>query len=187
MSPLDLLRARLDLIEHARPSVDYCRTSRIDWTLTQPYCGGVYIAPAQFDLPWFDIVEDGEEVAVVETLAEDGVTVVDLVAWPIDDPTRFATAIGAAAVLGENVASNPVTYFAGAPLRLFRSPLTWLQAGCDGAVILDQARGARWLLELPSSRIAAEDDEHADQLMAAKTALFNGQDFVVPRQQRRAA
>ncbi len=182
-----LLQARTTLIQHARPSLAYCRANLIDWNATQPHCGGLYIVPARFDPPWFDMIDDGEEAAVAEALAEDAVTVVDLVAWPVGNPGRFATAIGAAAVLGENVASNPTTYFGGAPLRLFRTPLTWLQAVCDGACILDHVCGARWLLEVPTRRIAAEDDAHADELIKARTALFGRQDFVVPRQNRRAA
>ena len=187
MSALHLLQARLDLVQFARPSIAYCRGLGIDWVATEPMCGGVYIVPARFDGLWFDIVEDGEEAVVVEALADNAVTVVDLVAWPIADPTRYVTAIGAAAVLGENVAVNPTTYFGGVPLRLFRTPLRWLQEGCDGTVILDPARGVRWLLDLASSRIAAEDDEHADELMKARAALFGDQHFVVPRQNRRAA
>ena len=176
----DLLRARLDLVRFARPSIAYCRENTIDWVATEPMCGGVFLAPVRFDGPWFDIVEDGEEAVVVEALAEDSTTVMDLVAWPINDPTRFATAIGAASVLGENVAANPSTYFAGAPLRLFRTPLAWLQSGCDGAVILDPTRGARWLLDLPSSRIAAEDDGHAAEIEADRLALVTRQRLVVP-------
>ena len=180
MSALHLLQARVDLLHYARPSISYCQANRIDWTLTQPYCGGVYIAPVWFNPPFFDIVDDGEEAAIVEALAEDAVTIVDLVAWPVGNPVRFATAIGAAAVLGENVAANPVTYFAEAPMRLFRTPLAWLQAGCDGAVTLDPARGARWLLDLPSKRIAAEDEEHAAEIAVARRRIVDRQRIVVP-------
>ena len=51
-------------------------------------------------LPSFDFFPDGVPAAVVEVFAENAQTVIDLVAWPLNDPTRFATAVGEADMLG---------------------------------------------------------------------------------------
>ncbi len=177
---IDLLRLRADVLVHARPSVAYCRARGLDWSPIEAACGGVFLVPVRPDRAWFDVDPDGVEAAVCQARGPDSVEVVDLVAWSLDNPARWWTAIGAAVVLGEAVAHNPATGFGGAPLRLFRHPLRWLQAGCDGAVILDPARGGRWLLDLPVAAVAAEDDAHAAELSAVRDATVDRVAIVVP-------
>ena len=178
---IDLLEARLALLTLARPSHVYCRQHSIAWRETEPACGGVYLAPIM-PLPGgrFDFAPDGVEAVVCEAIDPDGIEVIDLVAWSADDPARVWTAIGAAAVLGANVAANPATFAFGRPLRLFRTPLCWLKAGCDGIAILDLDRAVRWLIEADVPVLAAEDDAHAAELHAARVRLIQGQRILVP-------
>lgn len=176
-----LLEARMALIEHARPSVGYCRQHGLDWPTIEAACSGVFLAPIRPEPGGrFTFDETGTLAAVVEVLAADGETVIDIAAWSLTDPTRWRTAIGAAVALGETVAWNPSTYAFGRPLRLFRTPLRWLQAGCDGACILDTKRAARWLQDVPSSTVAAADDGHAIELETLRRALLKEQTIVVP-------
>ena len=60
----------------------------------------------------FEFCDDGIPVAVCEVLGDDAETVIDLVAWPIMRPDKFATALGAAGGLGADQAKKPSTFFA---------------------------------------------------------------------------
>lgn len=167
---IGLLEMRAEFLGLARPSVRYCRDHGLDWATIEAACGGVFVAPIRPDRSWFDFDPEGVDAAVCEALADDGVTVVDLVAWLVDDPALWWTAVGMAAVLGEAYANNPASGFGGAPLRLFRHPLAWLKARCEGTVILHDQRGGRWLMDLPLNAILAEDQAHARHLDAMRSA-----------------
>jgi hypothetical protein len=97
---------------------------------------------------------------VIEALGQDAESIVDLCAWPVGSPDRFATCFGAAALLGADRVTNPATYYAGQHLQIYRTPLGWLRAGCAGAVILDPI-AARFALSHARGPIAGEDLEHA--------------------------
>jgi hypothetical protein len=106
---------------------------------------------------------DAEGGAVIEIVAADAETVIDFVAWPTDNPAKFATLLGVADALGEESVENPATYFDGQALRVWRTPLRWLQSGCKGVVVLNSARAPRWLAAAPG-RIAGENIDLADAL-----------------------
>ncbi len=160
MSGLALLRARATFLAAARPSVSYCRQHGIDWTAAEKATGGIFAARISIDRTWFDFDETGSEAIVCEVRGYDGEAVVDLVAWSIDDPTRWWTAIGAGVVLGEAFAANPNAGLCGEALRILRTPLAWLRAQCEGIVLLDRTRAGRWLLE-GARTVAAVDRQHA--------------------------
>jgi hypothetical protein len=69
----------------------------------------------------------------VEALAADGHGVMDLVAWRLEAPDTFATAIREADMLG---AWNMVRR-GGRPLHVHRTPQRWLRGGCQGVVVLN--------------------------------------------------
>lgn len=107
------------------------------------------------------VLEMGDPALVFEVMGEDGETVIDLCAWSIEHPQRFGTALGAADMLGEYWLTG-----GSAPedvLRVHRTPLAWMKAGCDGVVILRRDYRAE-----PFScwwgRIAGEDEDHAREL-----------------------
>lgn len=181
---VDLLQARSDFVAMARPSIAYVRQHRLDWSIMEATCGGVFLAPIRPDRHWFDFDPDGVEAVVIEARGADSVEVVDLVAWLPANPGRWWTVLGAATVLGEAFAASPTSGFGGAPLRLHRTPLAWLQAGCDGAVILDPNRGGRWLMDLDHAAIAAEDADHAAEIDAMRLATAQRQPIVIPQARR---
>src|SRR5262249_31201106 len=81
--------------------------------------------------------------------------IIDLLAFHARYPHRWALRRDAAEWLG---AIEP-QYFAPEPVHVWRSPLAWLRAGCQGIVILsrDAASACR-------GGIIAEDAEHAAEL-----------------------
>lgn len=103
----------------------------------------------------------GDPAIVFDVIGEDGETVVDLCAWDIENPWRFGTALGAADFLGEyqlSAGCGPEDV-----LRVHRTPLAWMKAGCEGVVILRPDYSPE-----PFSwwwgRIAGEDEDHANEL-----------------------
>ena len=187
----DLLRARADRIATARPSFVYLRANGIDFETVEPVTGGPYlnlvrpVGPTSFD---FDA--GGREALVVEAQDEDG-AVLDLVAWLPDKPERWRCLFGTAPALGMGAATATATYVEGLPLQLYRTPLEWLQAAGDGAVLLDPVLGARWLAWLVelgfAQRIAPRDARHAGQVEAARVAYARTLQPIVLPARRRAA
>ncbi len=184
MSSHDLFNARAALVEYARllPGDRYLRGPGTDFATAEVACGGVFICPVVAVPPRsFMIDEEGGEGVIVEALDEGG-RCIDLVTWRPSQPDRWRCLLGVAPALGMAAALNPGTYMAGLPLQLYRSPEEWLRASCDGAVLLDPARGARWLLSLDgiAGTLAPRDDAHAAEIDAARLALVTRQRLLVP-------
>ena len=187
---VDLLRARADLIAHARPSVSYCRTLGLDWGTIEAAAGGVYMALIRTSGDFFAFDPQGDEAAVIEVRAADAWTVQDLVAWYPTAPERWFVAVGDAPALGMAHALNPATYFGRMPLQLHQCPAEWLQTSCHGAVLLDTTAGVEWLYGLPQPlTIAVRDDAHAREIDVARRHLGFGRRhaLVVPADSRVAA
>lgn len=135
----------------------------------------------------FSFDREGQPAAVIEALLFDRCreqVVADIVAWPVDDPKAFATAMGAndgADVLG----SEWMIRRGGRPLRVYRTPLTWLQANCEGCVPLKG--GARHWLARAGGPFICDDLEHGRELrdMLGPAAAFNR--ILVPQNQAGAA
>ena len=127
----------------------------------------------------FDFADEGGTPAVViEVLGDDEATI-DLVAWPVDHSETFATMLGSD-VLGMARVLSPATWTAGYALNVFKTPLRWLQAGCDGCVVLDHRNVPAWLGKV-SGPIQAEDVDHARQLDAWLNPRFDRRRILVPR------
>ena len=187
----DLLRARADRIATARPSFVYLRDHGIDFEMVEPVTGGPYlnlvrpVGPTSFE---FDA--SGREAVVVEAHDEAG-DVLDLVAWMPERPDRWRAMFGTAPALGMGAATSTMTYIDGLPLQIYRTPLEWLQAAGDGAVLLDPVLGARWLAWLAelgfAQQIAPRDARHAGQVEAARVAYTRALQPMVLSARRRAA
>ena len=112
----------------------------------------------------FSFDPGGRPAAVIEALLYDNERepfTADLVAWPLYEPHNFATVMGlndGADVLG------PISMVkrGGKPLRVHRTPLDWLKAGCTGCVPLKP--GARHWLKRAGGPFIADDVEHGIEL-----------------------
>ena len=87
---------------------------------------------------------------------------VDLVAWHPAHPERWALRTGIGRCLG-----YVAWWQAEKPTRVWRSPLAWLRARCDGIVLLTTETEERHsiLMQLRGG-IVAEDRRHAAELRA---------------------
>mgnify|MGYP001796828781 CR=1 FL=1 len=97
---------------------------------------------------------------------EDAETVIDLVAWSTRDIAIFGTLFGAG-VLGLDILFNPASYSNG-PCCLYSNPLSWLQADCAGAVVLDYAK-AKTLLQAAPGPLTVYTLEFAERLLRLGT------------------
>ncbi len=145
------------------PIVD-CGNGRFDWE-----------APGEL-IPGF----------VCEALAEDGETIIDLVAWPLERPTTVLTMFGRAPLLGLWEAMNPATYFGGNALQMHRTPLEWLQAGCRGAAVVRPASAARLLFGIDGA-VAGKDRQHARELLHLIRGVVGPDKVRWPADRQRAA
>ena len=107
----------------------------------------------------------GETGFLQVVVDEDDETPLDVLAWSPYEPDRFGTQLGQAGLLGSGNILNPASFCAG-PCRLWWDALTWLQAGCQGAVVLD-AKLARPVLARAPGPLAAEDADHARDLVSS--------------------
>ncbi len=71
--------------------------------------------------------------------------ILDLLALRLDKPSTWWRRVGEPGlVLGEDLYLDAVDQ--GTPLKVYSSPLSWLQRGCAGACFLDDAE-SRWAVE----------------------------------------
>ena len=149
--------------------------------------GILQVAPVAFAGTRFDIEISGVEpvTAVVMGVLDRYEAIIDLVAWPVDQPERMATFAGCVAMLGAPQLNETRTAFSP-PLKIHRTALSWLRAGQIGIVPLDLQRAARALIDA-DGRFEAEDDRHGLELQAAMAELAAIARFVVSTRQRKAA
>jgi hypothetical protein len=136
----------------------------------------------------FDFDPDGVPTAVIGALQYDHAHeqyVADLVAWPLHDPVNFATALGphdGAHVLGvEHMVQR-----GGLPLRVFRTPLEWLQAGCVGCVPLTE-KGGRYWLDKAGGPFVVGSLEEGRKLRDYLGAAVTRHQILLPADERRTA
>jgi hypothetical protein len=181
----DLQLARAELYERADETItassDCIGQNGLDQTVVEACCGVLGVCPLRFfegTRFGFDFADDGEPGAVIEALDADDETSIDLIGWPVSRPDRFASVLGVAEGLGLARVRNPATYLCNQPLRVFRTPLQWLQAGGVGAVMIDLFSAPRWLPDAPF--IAGEDDEHARELARLLHPYYPPERILVP-------
>lgn len=135
--------------------------------------GGIFaIALCKFHGPAqdrkFSFDQHGEVSAVIEVLNADGCSTMDVLAWPVDAPWKFATAIGEADVLGAWQMISHGTQ----PLVVHQTPLAWLQSGCQGCVPLRRPGAGYWLRKAGGPYVAADADHGRElrDLLGAEAA-----------------
>lgn len=128
---------------------------------------------------------DSLRAVVHVALDADAETPIDLVAWTREEPDRILRCLGVTHAIGIDQLFNPASYFASRPLRMHRSVLAWLAAGCDGIVPLDCAAIRNRLDFLPINldgfRLAAESLKHGRALRDALAPLPARVRILVPR------
>ena len=101
---------------------------------------------------------------------------IDLLAFRTDQPETFWLRRDNATILGDGALDG---LYLDEPLRVYRSPLSWLLAAGDGCVVLDWQAA---LIELPlrCRTIEAEDLSHGLELRQRLTIPEKLPDIVVP-------
>jgi hypothetical protein len=165
-----LVAARAEFYDraYAHPEfIRYFHQHRLEFDRISGFVGATGILPiVDCGQGRFDWDAPGEMIQsfICEAYAEDGETVIDLVAWPLDRATTVLTMFGRAPLLGLWEALNPATYFGGKPLQMHRTPLEWLQSGCRGAAVVRPVQAARLLFDL-NGAVAGKDRRHARELL----------------------
>ena len=188
---IDDLLARAEFLHRAEWTPDtaaYVSANGIDLDALNRHAGVIALMRCHFFGNGSFILdeEEGKPAAVIEVYAEDDETTVDLCAWQVDKPDTFATMLGADA-LGMAQVTNVATWALGGVLNVHRTPLRWLQAGCQGCCVLDHRYVPVWLGGVPGA-IQAEDVEHARQLDAwLNPPRFDRRRILIPRSGERQA
>jgi hypothetical protein len=187
-----LLAARADFYERAwaHPRfLHYVRHHSLELARINGFAGATGILPVvDCGQGRFDWDAPGElmEAFVCEAYAEDGETVIDLVAWSTKDPTHILTMFGRAPILGLWEALNPATYFGGKALQMHRTPLEWMQSGCRGAAVVRPTSAARLLFDVEGA-IAGKDPRHSRYLLELIRGVVDDRKVVCAGDERRVA
>ena len=182
---LPLLAARAELCRRGEPHIDwldYVRNSAIDIPTVCRFAGMIAVTHCVFyDHHRFDFADpaerEAEPAAVIEALGDDGETVIDLVAWPLERARPLC---------------QPVRRRVGAGRRSRRQSRELLRrpasANLQDAAALAASRLHRrgghrsaWRPDRPAARwgpIAGEDIQHARALQ--KLSHMPGQRVLAP-------
>jgi hypothetical protein len=191
MGPVDAMR--WDIYQRG-PDPDFRAFHRefaVDGSNIGPRCGIVWTQRLQFfpELRRFDLDYDepGEPAIVIECIGADGLTRIDLCAWPVGKPAAFALAVGWADLLGLAHLQSPASYFGGDPVtHVWRTPERWLYQGCEGVVLLNATSAPPVLARAPGYLIA-EDAAHGRELARLLHPFFEPSRILVPQPRRVAA
>ncbi len=175
-------------------TVDYLATHDIDINAVAGACGSPTVTPITLLPNRRFCLDDGHgadavDGVVIEAIGADGETSLDLVGWPLDNPRDVRTLLGRAPLVGMEAAFNPATYYLGHSLIVHCSPLTWLQASCQGAAVAVSELAGRTFLDIADmgGQIGADNHVHARQLKAHLRAMINRVEIVSLDPIRRAA
>ena len=137
--------------------------------------GGIGLLRVTASGRFFEPAADGDLAVIVPDyrINEDstGAELFDLVAFRIDNPSRTWIRTGYARALGLSNAdavrdATPIWRLPNDPpppvLKLYRTPLSWLRAACDGSCILSPTWTEYVLGAI--GRVLPEDDRHAHEL-----------------------
>lgn len=179
LPPLLAMRAQLYDVLPTREGIDYRRSIGLDHATIEAECGVVIVAPVRyFPDRSFDFLEDGDNggvpSAIIEVFDADARTIIDLCAWPLDRPDKFARALGRGEGLAIWRVLDPGSY-AYSPekaLRIHKTPDSWLRSQCKGVVILNAATAPHWLASAPG-HLLAENIEHGREIGRLLHPLFD--------------
>ena len=159
------------LLEHlyavAGPSPElagFLKRHNINQRNAEAYCGVLTVALAKFFSDnqaerVFVFDPDGIPAVVIEGYEADAYSPMDLIAWPLFQPHLFAVAIREADMLGawKMVRRN------GAPLYVYKTPLDWLKASCNGCVPINRSWAGHWL-DRADGPFIVQDMQHGREI-----------------------
>ena len=191
MTPIRVMQQKL--YQRGNPTWDfhgYVRKHNLNMRNINAHSGLLAVCLCKRVGAHFDFDDEGVPCAIIEVYAEhlpgnEQPTIVDLVCWPLSDPSTFITAIGEADMLGISNMRNPATYFGGRPITVHKTPLDWIKDDCNGCVVLNKKWGGYWLSKVPGALLAS-DIEHGRQLRLA-TQRYGSLNIVVRRPERKVA
>lgn len=111
----------------------------------------------------FEFDPFGEGAFCIVLTDEDAKTELDVLAWSARDPVTFGTLLGQAGLAGAAAITNPASYTGGKACPVWRTPLDWLRAGCEGACVVDPIM-ARPVLARAPGMLLVEHFDHAQEL-----------------------
>lgn len=111
---------------------------------------------------------DGEYAIILPVIDVD--ELVELVAFDPRTPEKWFQRLGGEQLLGGDALANQLL---NKPLRIFRTPLSWMKGRCDGVVLFDIDRAFIDLKTAPNG-IVGEDDAHTDEARRAMTQTALG-------------
>ena len=129
-------------------------------TNVTPHCG---LDTVETHGPFCEPVAGGRPMVICPVMAGDELA--DLLAFDPRAPNQWWCRLGGEPLLGTGALADQLT---GQPLHVYRTPLSWLQHGCDGVVPLDFNRASIDLITAQNG-IVAEDDAHVSELRRALT------------------
>jgi hypothetical protein len=176
----------LAIADHFDPAVlRYFQNNNLEVEPLLEVAGLIGSFRVRFNDGYFDLDDSGESAICHIVYADDAETPCDVLAWSMHRPNRFGVFRGASGILGVDQVLNPATYYGGKPCRLWSTPLKWLHAGCQGAVVLDGAL-ATTILQGAPGRLAAESRVHAAELTRDLPLVFRAKPVLIPRCRRAA-
>lgn len=189
---------RQQLYQLAEPCPEwwlFINQNKIDVKAVEPHCGIVSVALCKsYDTVegdrLFEFSAQGIPCVVIEAILfrrESGNInpyVADLIAWPLNAPHQFATALATGEgceLLGAWSACRKDR----APLTIHHTPQAWLQAGCEGVVLLKP--GAEHWLRKAGGPFVCDDTEHASTIRELLGPAGRQHKILIPNSERKAA
>jgi hypothetical protein len=154
----------LSVADPDRELYAYLRAKGVDLNHTFNLLGG---AVARVPCSFTGLGRPTEDCMLLPILDVDDETPIDVLAFSMREPAKFGTMLGLGGVLGANSVDNPASYAGGQPCRLLRTPLKWLHDGCVGCAVVLDPEIARPALSAAAGDLAAEDEDHARDLVSS--------------------
>lgn len=130
-------------------------------------CGLVGASAIEPDGQFFTPADEGPLAVIMPVF--DGMAIsdniVDLTAWYPREPGKWWARTGIAWGLGEQFAEPP--FWDDDPIKVFRTPMSWLAASGQGICLLERENAWEHLGPIP--KIAAEDKAHGLELQGLLT------------------
>ena len=155
----------------------WLKANRVDLPLVENLTGPIVRTTGSFIESWYEPDAIGENCFAFAVYGEDAETVIDIVAWSARDQYMFAPQFERAEMIGVDQIHNPASFANNKHCRIHRTPLRWLQADCEGVVILDYEKARKTLSRVTGS-LDVEDVDYARELVNA--GIINPSKLFVP-------